>query len=403
MPKLLQINIVSNYLSTGTIVEDISKVAKARGWDTYVCFGRKSIPGVNKEYRIGSKLESLWHYIENRILDNEGLASKLATYRLIKHIKQIKPDIVHLHNIHDHYLNYQILFSFLCKSNLQVVWTFHDFWAITGHCHHFIDAKCELWKTECHNCPLQHSTVNSLVDRSRRNYYLKKQVFTACNSLTIVPVSYWVGEMIQQSFLKEKRIEVIPNGIDIESFQPKNNYEFNFPNDKFIILAVARDWAYGDRKGLNEFLKLSKRLKNDEVIVLVGMSPSMIEKMPENIIGLERINDKEKLISLYTRANVLLSLSGAETFGLTVIEANACGTPAIVYDNTAPPSLITNKTGFVARDKDIDDVYEKIQIIKSNGKPYYSDECIDHVRRYYDKDKNFNKYVDLYEKLIKQK
>ena len=129
----------------------------------------------------------------------------------------------------------------------------------------------------------------------------------------------------------------------------------------------------------------------------------MIEKVPENIIGLERINDKEKLISLYTRANVLLSLSGAETFGLTVIEANACGTPAIVYDNTAPPSLITNKTGFVARDKDIDDVYEKIQIIKSNGKPYYSDECIDHVRRYYDKDKNFNKYVDLYEKLIKQK
>ena len=133
MPKLLQINIVSNFLSTGTIVEDISKVAKARGWDTYVCFGRKSIPGVNKEYRIGSKLESLWHYIENRIFDNEGLASRLATYRLIKHIKQIKPDIVHLHNIHDHYLNYQILFSFLSKSNLQVVWTFHDFWAITGH------------------------------------------------------------------------------------------------------------------------------------------------------------------------------------------------------------------------------------------------------------------------------
>lgn len=400
MPKLLQINIVSNFLSTGTIVEDISKVAKARGWDTYVCFGRKSIPGVNKEYRIGSKLESLWHYIENRIFDNEGLASRLATYRLIKHIKQIKPDIVHLHNIHDHYLNYQILFSFLSKSNLQVVWTFHDFWAITGHCHHFIDAKCELWKTECHNCPLLHSTVNSLVDRSRRNYYLKKQVFTACNSLTIVPVSYWVGEMIQQSFLKEKRIEVIPNGIDIESFQPKNNYEFNLPNDKFIILAVARDWAYGDRKGLDDYLRLSRLLKEDEIIVLVGMSKSMIEKMPRNIIGLERIHDKCKLINLYSRANVLLSLSGAETFGLTVIEANACGTPAVVYDNTAPPSLITQTTGFVAKDKDVDDVYEKIMIIKSRGKDYYSDACKEHVRQHYDKNANYSKYVDLYEELI---
>lgn len=401
MKKLLQINIVSNYLSTGTIVEDISKVAQARGWDTYVCFGRKSIPGVNKEYRIGSQLESAWHYAENRIFDNEGLASRLATCRLLKYIKSVKPDIIHLHNIHDHYLNYKILFSYLNKSEIQVVWTFHDFWAITGHCHHFIDAKCELWKKECRNCPLQHSTVNSLIDRSRRNYYLKKQLFTSCQNLTIVPVSYWVGDMIKQSFLKEKRIEVIPNGIDIGAFRANNKHDFRrIYEGQFVILAVARDWAYGDRKGLDEFLKLSKRLKNDEVIVLVGMSSSLIEKMPENIIGLERINDKEKLISLYTRANVLLSLSGAETFGLTVIEANACGTPAIVYDNTAPPSLITNKTGFVARDKDIDDVYEKIQIIKANGKHYYSDECIDHVRRYYDKDKNFNKYVDLYEELI---
>lgn len=403
MKRLLQINIVSNHLSTGFIVEDVSKVAQGRGWDTYVCYGRKAIPGVNKEYRIGSPIETIWHYIENRLFDNEGLASRFATYRLIRYIKRIHPDIVHLHNVHDHYLNYRILFGFLNKTNIQVVWTFHDFWAITGHCHHFIDAPCYRWKTQCYDCPLQHSTVNSVIDKSRRNYSFKKQLFTACNNLTIVPVSAWVGEAVMQSFLKDKRIEIIPNGINIEEFSGKDVKECNlFPREKFVIMALARQWSYGDRKGLNEYLKLSKKLKDDELIVLVGMSQELSGQMPGNIVGLPRISDKKELVSLYSRADVLLSLSAAETFGLTIVEANICGTPAVVYDNTAPPSLITPKTGFVAKNKDIDDVYNKIQIIKAKGCSAYSKDCIEFVKQNYDKNKNYQRYIDLYDELIRK-
>ncbi len=404
MPKLLQINIVSNLLSTGIIAEDIANVAKGRGWDCYVAYSRAAKHGACKEIRIGGKLDTYLHYIENRLFDNEGLSSRIATKKLVCKIKEINPDIVHLHIIHDHYLNYKILFEFLNKTNLQVVWTFHDFWAITGHCHHFIDAHCEKWKTQCDKCPLQHSTVNSCIDRSKRNFELKKHLFTANNNLTIVPVSYWVGEMVKQSFLKDKRIEVIPNGINVEFFSQANvHHNDRIPRDKFVILGVARGWSHGDRKGFDEYLKLSKLLNRDEIIVLVGVTHDMTKSLPQNIIGLERTNNQEDLISIYRQSNVLLSLSSAETFGLTIVEANACGVPAIVYNNTAPPLLITEGTGFIAKNGIVEDVYEKIQIIKNKGKNYYKDVCINHANAHYNKNKNFNLYIDLYEELLSSK
>ena len=156
---------------------------------------------------------------------------------------------------------------------------------------------------------------------------------------------------------------------------------------------------FGDRKGLDDYIALSKLLQKDEMIILVGMDESLSKQMPPNILGLNRILEKELLIGLYSRADVLLSLSGAETFGLTVIEAFACGTPAVVYNNTAPPTLIASGTGHIAKNKDVRDVYDKIQIIRRQGKLHYEKACIEHVRTNYSKYKNYNLYVDLYEEL----
>ena len=403
MPKLLQINVVSNYLSTGTIVEDISKVAKERGWDTYVAFGRKENPGINKTIRVGGFFTTVWHYIESRLLDNEGLSSRYATKKFIKQIIQINPDVIHLHVIHDHYLNYKILFKFLNKTNISVVWTFHDFWAITGHCCYFVEVNCNKWELLCCNCPMFRRTRNSpLIDRSTRNFNLKKELFSSNNKLTIVPVSYWVGEIVKSSFLKGKRMVVIPNGIDINVFKRDISSHLPFKYDNFfIILGVSKTWAVGDRKGLDDYLKLSRLLNRDERILLVGeMSEKVSKALPANIISVGKITDKSQLVSFYSWADVLLSLSQAETFGLTIIEANACGTPVIVYDNTAPPSLVTKKTGFVARNNDINDVFNKIELIKEKGSNSYSDDCVSHVKTFDDRNVNYQKYVDLYEELL---
>lgn len=410
MPTLFQINECLN-LSTGNIAQKCADMALAKGWKTYLAFSSREplVPSKSEIIKVGNAVDPYIHYAVNFLFDREGLSSRCATKRLIQKIKKTQPDIVHLHSLHDHWLNYKLLFEYLNQADIKVVWTFHDFWPITGHCVHFVTKNCERWKTECHDCPMQKEYPYSLIDRSKQNWELKKQLFTANKNLTIVPVSQWVGDIAKQSFLKDKPIHVINNGVDLNVFKPTlvenlNSKEFRDRvgnlDDKFIIMAVASEWKNG--KGFDDFIAMSKMLKEDEIIVLVGLTENVINTLPANIIGIKRTANVQELAALYTRADVICSFSEAETFGLTIVEGYACGTPAVVYDNTAPPSLITLATGFVVPDKDYKAAYEAIQTIKQNGKAHYSEACIKLAHEKYDKDKCFEEYVRLYEELVKK-
>lgn len=409
MPKLLQINITANWGSTGRIAEQIGSLAQKRGWDSYIAYGRYSNSSQSHLIKVGSIVDSLLHFVMQSIFDNEGLNSKRATQKLVCQIKEINPDIVHLHNIHDHYLNYKILFTFLNQTQIKVVWTFHDFWAITGHCMHFVTKECSLYKKGCHECPMRKVYPKTLMDNSKNNYEVKKCLFTANSNLTIVPVSNWVADIVKNSFLKDNHIRVIPNGIDLKIFQPTDlttlEAKFSYKDflvlskDKFIIIGVASQWNYD--KGLNDYIKLSKKLAEDEIIVLVGINNKIIKKLPSNIVGIKRTSDQHELAALYSRANVVTNLSNAETFGLTIVEGYACGTPAVVYDNTAPPSLITKQTGLVVETNNVDELYNAISIIRNHGDQYYYANCIQLAKEKYDKEKCYNQYIELYEELIK--
>lgn len=400
MPKLLQINVTANWGSTGKIAEECNNYARAKGWETYFAYGRYSNP--TKSVVIAGpsiKWDVYKHYIENRILDNEGLASRHVTHLLVKRIEDLQPDIVHLHNIHDHWLNYKILFNYLNQTNIKIVWTFHDFWAITGHCSHFIQVNCDKFKKGCCDCPFTNGKLLPLFKQTRRNYNLKKRLFSINKNLTIVPVSEWVRENVQQSFLKDKPTVLIPNGVDTEIFKPTimdNMYQFD---GKFVIMAVSSQWKSGN-KGLDDFKSMAKMLRNDEVIVLVGVPDDISKDFQENIIGIRRTNDQQELAALYTRADVICSFSCAETFGLTIIEGYACGTPAIVYDNTAPPTLVTPESGYVVPNNNFKAAYQAIQKIRNKGKNAYSEDCIKLARESYNKDKCYNKYIELYESLL---
>lgn len=98
-----------------------------------------------------------------------GLGSKDATIKLVKLIENIKPDLIHLHNIHGYYLNYSTLFNYLSIANIPIVWTLHDCWSFTGHCTYFDYIGCKKWEIQCHNCPQIKSYPESLfIDRSKR-------------------------------------------------------------------------------------------------------------------------------------------------------------------------------------------------------------------------------------------
>lgn len=403
MKKLLQINTVVNSGSTGRIAEEIGQSAIKVGWKSYIAYGRNKRPSESELIKIGNSWDNKMHGLQTRLFDMHGLASKNATNDLVIQIKKIKPDIIHLHNIHGYYLNYEILFSFLNVVNIPVVWTLHDCWPITGHCTYFTYVGCNKWETECFSCPQKTNYPASfLIDRSKKNFNRKKELFNSLMDVTIVPVSNWLSDILKKSFLHKYPVRVINNGINTEVFKPTESSEFRVKysiENKFILLGVAIDWE--PRKGLQDFIELSKQLESNYQIVLVGLTNKQIKQLPENILGIERTEDIEALVHIYSVADIVLNLSYEETFGMTTVEGLACGTPGIVYNATASPELIDNSTGLIVEPGDINELIEAIKVIEQNGKQYYTEACVNRAHRLYKKEDRFKEYIELYEELIK--
>ncbi len=402
MAILLQINVEVNFGSTGRIAEEIGQMALEKGWESYIAYGRKKRKSKSELISVGNKWHHLLHLIQTRLLDRHGLASKKSTRKFINQIEELNPSVVHLHNIHGYYLNYKLLFEYLQGSGIPIIWTFHDCWPFTGHCTHFEHIGCEKWMTSCHNCPQLNVYPSSLgIDRSGKNQKLKKQIFTELQNLTIVSVSEWLNNTIKKSFLANHQLKVIPNGIDTSTFRPRPSSDliekFKLKN-KFIILGVASVWSIN--KGLEDFIKLSKSLAEDELIVLIGLTQKQISKLPENILGIKRTDSVDELVKWYSTADVYVNTSFEESFGITNAEAMACGTPVVVYDATASPEMVTPEVGYINEKNDVLALYNSISKIKEQGKVHFTLNCRERAIRLYDKNKNFMKYLELYEQVI---
>ena len=403
MPRLLQICVEGNTGSTGTIAEAIGIMALNKQWESYIAYGRFPRPSQSKLIRIGSDLDTMLHGIETRLFDRHGLGSRKATRNLIKQIEVIRPNVIHLHHLHGYYINIVLLFEYLANAGIPVVWTFHDCWSFTGHCAFFDFAGCDKWKSECDHCPqIREYPQSLLVDRSKKNFQRKKELFTSVPQLTIVSVSRWLDELVHQSFFSNTSHTFIYNGINLETFKASEDMvatrqKYNV-DGKFVILGVATTWDR--RKGLSDFIELSKRLRENEQIILVGLSEIQKNELPDNIIGLSRTDSKQDLVELYSASDVFLNLSEEETFGLTTVEAMACGTPVIVYNKTASPELVKPETGIIIEKGNIDRLISAIKMIKQKGKKAYSLACIEHVHDNFDVNERFEEYFNLYDQML---
>lgn len=337
--KVLFINTVCGKGSTGRIVKEIGQAVEAQGGSYMVAYGRGPQTDAAHCCKIGGKLHIYAHALLSRVTDKTGFYSRLATKKLVNFIREYAPDVIHLHNLHGYYLNVEILFHYLkTEYTGKVVWTLHDCWAFTGHCVHYTCAGCDKWKTGCHTCPEKGRYPSSmLADRSKKNYLDKKRIFTGVSNMTIVTVSQWLKEQVQQSFLGVYPVERIYNGIDYARFRPLESNireEMGLTNNK-MILSVSDGWE--DRKGFGRLLDVARHAPADWRFVIVGLSKDQISSLPENCIGMERTWNQEELIRLYTAADVFYNPSVEETFGLVTAEAIACGTPAVVINSTACP------------------------------------------------------------------
>ena len=397
MPKLLQINVTANWGSTGKIAEQIGLCAQSHGWESYIAYGREANSSKNILIKVGTMAGVYEHYAENLFLDNEGLASRHATKKFLQQVDEINPDVVHLHNIHDHWLNYRMLFKYLADRNIPVVWTQHDQWATTGHCM-FNLCGCERWKDECHDCPL--SKWYSL-DKSRRNHRLKKELMAAIPSLTIVPVSEWLGENIRQSHLKNRSIYVIHNGIDIHTFSPQTgdvHERYGIPKGRKIILGVAAVWD--SRKGLDDFYELSGRLSADDYsIVIVGRLTEKARVVAGGcqVVFVDRTQNSLELAMLYSSASVFVNPTYNDNYPTTNLEAIACGTPVITYRTGGSPEAVDASVGCVVEQGDMDGLVKAVMHYAMGD---FTDSCRLKAETEFDNKKCFNPYILLYNKML---
>lgn len=399
MPTLLQINTTANWGSTGKIAEQIGLHAMANGWRSIIAYGYYLNPSKSELIKIGSKWSVRWHRQVSKYGMGDGRASKCATKALIKQIEAIKPDIIHLHNIHGLYLNYPILFDYLNSIDTPVVWTMHDCWPFTGRCAYFDAVQCTSWQSGCGECPALQLYPKTKRDTSAENFELKRKLFTAKHSLVLVPVSNWLKELVGQSMLRECRCLVIHNGIDIESFKPTQVASLKGASEKHLILGVAAQW--GERKGLEDFYKLRDRLDVDTYdIALIGLSDEQIAALPAGITGIRRTQNVGELAAYYTRASVFVNPTYSDNYPTTNLEAMACGTPVITYRTGGSPEALTPDTGVVVEQGDIEALSEAITVVCGKGKVHYHEACRRRAEEHFDRQICFEKYLDLYNELL---
>ena len=395
---ILQLNSVFSEGSVTTIIKAISEVALEKNINTVFVSGPRSKTILNKnQIVIGNKFDSFFQLISSRIFDNHGLSSKWATKQLINKIKKIKPDIIHIHNLHGYYLNYKLLFEFFNKNKLKILMTMHDCWNFTGHCTHFEHINCSKWESTCKKCPSISSYPKSFfMDNSYKNFNTKKEVFLENQNLEIVTVSKWLKSKVNKSFLKEKKIHTILNGIDVNVFKPldlKNKIK------KFIILGSARNWSM--EKGIYDFIELSNRLGSEFIFYLIGLDKNKFKNLPNNIVPIKKIYDKNEMNLYYNKADLYLNLSHIETFPTTNMESISSGTPVITYDVGGARETVLPDTGKCIKKNDID-MLEKLVIDFKNKKINFLDKNLMHnlCRKYFNYKVNFVDYIKIYKSMI---
>lgn len=396
--KVLSINSVP-YGSTCGIMLGIHNVASQSGVQVDTATGysthpTKALP--TEHIKIGGGANKTLHMILAKLTGLNGCLSFISTLKLLKTIKKKQYDILHLHNLHGWFINLPMLFEYVKKYNIPVIWTLHDCWSFTGHCPHFTMVKCDKWKTGCYDCPQYREYPESRFDNSALMYAKKKKWFTSVKHLTIVTPSHWLADLVKESYLKDYPVKVIHNGIDLDVFKPtpSNFRQKNGIDDgKYIILGVSFGW--GKRKGLDVFVELSERLDSEKYqIVLVGTDDNVDKQLPSNIISIHRTQDQKELAEIYTVADVFVNPTREENYPTVNMEALACGTPVITFKTGGSPEIINDSCGISVDCDDIATLEKKIRQV-CEQKIFDANSCLNRAADF-DRNNRLKEYVDLY-------
>lgn len=273
-------------------------------------------------------------------------------------------DIIHLHWINHAFIDIKDLL----KLNKPIVWTMHDCWIFTGGCHYF--SSCDNFKENCGNCQVlnsnEHNDLSSFVFKRKRKYYPKLNI-------QFLAISTWMKEQASLgTLLKDESIDVIPSGIDCDIYNlaiedSLLRKKFNLEIDDTVVLMGAQH-LNSPFKGVQLSVDALNKYSEKKLKVLTfGGGEIVLSNSLHEIINFGFVSNPQEMSDLYKLADIFLCTSVAEGFGMTVAEAQCCGTPAIAFEETGPSDIINHKvTGYLAKFKDVDDVVNGISYCLGN-------------------------------------
>jgi glycosyltransferase involved in cell wall biosynthesis len=358
--KVLQINAVYGKKSTGTIVQDIDILLKESGNISYVAYQDAAIH-IPNGYRIGNIVDWKFHALLTRITGKQGFYSRFATKKFLKYLEHIKPDIIHLHNLHANFINLPILLEYIRKQRIGLVITLHDCWYFTGKCFHFADIGCEKYKTRCDGCPKKNQDIpNLFIDNAYWVYKKKKELFSNIPNKKIIGCSKWIASLAEESFFE--KVDYIYNGIDTRIFkeQDRNSIRQSMGiEQEFVILGMANKWGLIENEDVVKSLFQHYSLRN-AVILIVGCDAETKQRFRTLSAGskvktilVEYVQLREELARYYACADVFVNLTHVDTLPTVNMESICCGTPVVTYNSGGSPELILSGCGYVVNKGEI--------------------------------------------------
>ena len=397
--KVLQINAVYGHGSTGTIVRDIEHLCEQSGIECYVASPDLMVKEAKRWYKIGNLIDQKLHALLCRVNGQQAYFSHLATKQFLNYIDQIKPDIVHLHNLHSNYIHLNMLLKYLAKKDVKTIVTLHDCWFYTGGCFHYTATGCNKWLEKCGNCPKKKTdTPAFLFDRSAQILADRNKYLLAIPHLYITGVSEWMAHEALKTFLKETPNYVIHNGIDMNVFKPTpSDFRKRLGlEEKYIILGPASKWLLPINRPVLEYF--SRNMKEDEILLLFGICQET-GNLPENVIPYGYTKDRQGLAALYTAANVFANTTREDSLSLINVEAQACGTPVVTFDATGPKETVDDINSYNVLAGDAEKLYAAVEMVRKQATKDIALKCRQFVESKYDMYKIYQLYIDLYNQI----
>ena len=400
--KVLQINATYANGSTGTIVQDIQQCCEEQGIECHVAYAISRIPKgqIKNGYKIGNIVSNKLHALLARFCGQQAYFSYLPTLAFLRYISRLKPNVVHLHNLHSNYINLNMLLNYLAKHNIPTVATLHDCWFYTGGCFHYTNAGCDKWQHNCGHCPKQkQDTPAYLCDKSTSILQDRYRYFSKIKNLTVVGVSKWITAECQKSVFKNVPCHTIYNGIDTNVFKPSpsNLREQYGLLDKFVILGPASKWL--SRVNKDVFQTVITNLDKDSVLVLFGHTGKHVQ-LPSNVITIGFTSNKEELAQLYSMADVFVNCTREESLSCINLEAQACGTPVITFSNTGVSETVKDGYGICVPTGDASAILASIKKMRLDGQTDTL-RLVTQIRKEFEKKEAYRDYISLYQNFSK--